>query len=50
MRSLTRTRARVVLTVLKTCFVEEASVVSLFNVSVDTLAIRVRVIIFAGLV
>ena len=44
----TRTRVRVVLTVLKACFVEEASVASLFKISVDTLALRARVVIFAS--
>jgi len=51
----TRIRARVVLTVLKTCFAEDASTVILFKTSIlssrsDTLALRVRVAIFAGLV
>jgi len=55
MAALTRTRARVVLTVLKTCFAEEASTASLFKISIlssrsDTLALRVRVAIFAGLI
>ena len=50
MAVLTRTRARVVLTVPKTCFAEEASIASLFKVSIDTLALRARVAIFAGLV
>jgi len=52
---LTRTRARVVLTVLKTCFAEEGSAASLFKISIlssrsDTLAFWVRVAIFTGLV
>jgi len=52
---LTRTRARVVLTVLKMCFAEEASTASLFKILIlsfrsDTLALRARVSIFAGLV
>ena len=53
--ALTRTRARVALTVSKTCFVEEASAASLFKSSIlssrsDNLALRMRVAIFAGLV
>jgi len=51
----TQTRAKVELTVLKTCFAEETSAVFLFKISIlssrsDTLALRVRVAIFAGLV
>ena len=51
----TRTRARVALTVLKTCFAEEASTAFLFRISIlssrsETFALRVRVAIFAGLV
>jgi len=55
MVALTRTRARVVLTVLKICFAGEVSTASLFKISIlssrsDILALRVRVAIFAGLV
>ena len=51
MGALTRTRARVVLTVLKTCFAEEASTAFLFKMSIlsfrsDALALRVRGAIF----
>jgi len=54
MGTLTRVRAMVVLTVLKTCFVEEDSTASLFKMLIlssrsDTLALRVPVPIFAGL-
>jgi len=50
MGALTRTRARVVLTVLKTCFAEETSTASLFKISIlssrsDAWAARVRVAI-----
>ena len=47
---LTRIRAMVVLTVAKTCFAEEASIASLFKLSIDTLALRARIAIFTGLV
>jgi len=50
MVALTRTKARVVLTVLKTCFAEESSTGSRFKISIDTLALRGRVAISAGLV
>jgi len=55
MGALTRTRARVVLTVLNTCFAEEASTAILFKTSTlsprsDTLALRVGIAIFVGLV
>jgi len=55
MGALTRTRARVVLTVLKTCFAEEVSTAFLFKISIlssrrDAFALRVRVAIFADLV
>ena len=51
---LTRTRARVVLTVLKTSFAEGASTAFLFKISIlssrsDVLAFRVRVAIFVDL-
>jgi len=54
MGPLTRTRAKVALTVLKTCFAEEASTAFLFKTLIlssrsDTLALRVRVAIFVGL-
>ena len=54
--ALTRTKARVALTVLKTCFAEEASSASLFKISIlssrsDALrALCVRGVISAGLV
>jgi len=53
MEALTRTRARVALTVLKICFAGEASTAFLFKISIlssrrDTLAFRVRVVIFPG--
>ena len=55
MGGLTRTRARVLLTVLKTCFAGVASTAFLFKISIlssrsDALALRVRVAIFVGLV
>ena len=50
MVALTRTRVRVSLTLLKACFAEEASIASLFQISVDTLALCVSVAISAGLV
>ena len=50
MGPLTRTRARVVLTVLKTCFAEEVSTVSSSKISMDTLALYASVAIFTGLV
>jgi len=55
MEALTRTRARVALTVLKTCFAEEDSTAFLFKILIlssrsDTLALRVRVAISADLV
>ena len=54
MGALTRTRAKVALTVLKTCFAEETSTAFLFKTSIlssrsDTSALRVRVAIFVGL-
>jgi len=53
--ALTLIRARAALTVLKTCFPEEASTAFLFNISIlssrsDALALRVRFAIFASLV
>jgi len=55
MGALTRTRVRVVLTVLKTCFAEEVSTASLFKMLIlssrsDTLALRMPGDIFASLV
>ena len=55
MGALTRTRARVLLTAPKICFAEEGSAASRFKISIlssrsDTLALRLRVAIFAGLV
>ena len=55
MVTLTRTRVRVVLTVLKICFAEEVSTAPLFEISIlssrsDALGLRVRVAIFASLV
>jgi len=54
-RALTRTRARIVLTTLKTCFAGEASAISLFRISIlasrsDALALRVGVSIVTYLV
>ena len=48
--ALTRTKAREALTVLKICFAEVDSTASGFRISDDTLALRARVFIFAGLV
>ena len=55
MGALTRTKARVVLTDLKTCFAEEASTASLFKISFlssrsNALALRAGGVISAGLV
>ena len=49
----TRTKVRVALTFLKTCFAEETSIAPLFKISIlssrsDALALRVRGAIFLG--